>query len=100
MSPLPPLEVPSEVAAFFLNVYSETHWKQLRQQLACPPTTTYFRVIVPLSYRPDMDFKSAVRARRTEILPELQSRIDKVGNALTFQAFVFNARLDTHQYYM
>ncbi|KAG2174935.1 hypothetical protein INT43_005997 [Umbelopsis isabellina] len=77
MSPLPPLEVPSEVAAFFLNVYTETHWETLRQQLACPPTTTYFRVIVPLSYRPDLDFTSAVRERRNEILPELQSKIDK-----------------------
>ncbi|KAJ2957586.1 hypothetical protein NQZ79_g6686 [Umbelopsis isabellina] len=59
MSPLPPLEVPPEVIAFFLNVYSETHWEKLRKQLASPPTTTYFRVIVPLSYRPDLDFTNA-----------------------------------------
>jgi hypothetical protein len=86
MSTLPPLEVPPEVAAFLLNVYSESHWEKLRQQLASPPTTTYFRVTVPLSYKPGLDFTTAARERRAEILPKLQSEIDKVGHASSIKS--------------
>jgi hypothetical protein len=78
MSQSPPFNVPQDVESFFLDIYSKEHWENLCKSLSSPPSKTFFRVIVPSDYEPELNFSLAAHKRRAGILPDIQNAINKV----------------------